>query len=235
MTAQGTPTKLGGVLVALVTVGVLLIVFGGLVLLRFPDRPGGEFEFRGVRIQSVGAGLPLIVLGVVAVALAALQGVAEPGAGAPSPSTSGGGGVPGTTVTTSRTEFTPPPDESTSWPAADCIEQHLDEEPRVSTAFRKPMPMGGTVSLNPMTTFALLLMESGETIGAMRFTYEGGIGPTVLTVYDIVDASCEPGTWTITEVDKGYVVAVTLPGGNYEVAITYDTHPVYPRAMFRRV
>jgi len=55
----------------------VLIVFGGFVLLRFSDRPGGEFEFHGMKIHSVGAGLPLIVLGVVAVVLAVFQGAPD--------------------------------------------------------------------------------------------------------------------------------------------------------------
>lgn len=54
----------------LVVVGVALVLFGALVLLRFPDRPGGRLVWHGVEVSSVGAGLPLIVLGVAAIAIA---------------------------------------------------------------------------------------------------------------------------------------------------------------------
>jgi hypothetical protein len=52
-------------------VGVALVVFGAFVLVRFPDRPGGRLVWHGVEVSSVGAGFPLIVLGVVAIAIAA--------------------------------------------------------------------------------------------------------------------------------------------------------------------
>jgi hypothetical protein len=50
--------------VVLLAVGTALVVFGSLVLLRFPDRPGGRLAWRGMEVGSAGAGLPLIALGV---------------------------------------------------------------------------------------------------------------------------------------------------------------------------
>lgn len=49
---------------AVMIVGIGLIIFGALVLLQFPDRPGGKIVLGGMGISSRGAGLPLIVLGV---------------------------------------------------------------------------------------------------------------------------------------------------------------------------
>ena len=57
-------------MLVLVIVGIALVGLGALVLLIFPDRPGGKVAWHGFEVSSVGAGLPLIVLGVVAIAIA---------------------------------------------------------------------------------------------------------------------------------------------------------------------
>jgi hypothetical protein len=57
-------------MMVLVIVGIALVGLGALVLLKFPDRPGGKVAWHGFEVSSVGAGLPLIVLGVVAIAIA---------------------------------------------------------------------------------------------------------------------------------------------------------------------
>ena len=49
----------------LLIVGILLLLFGGVVLLKFPNKPGGRIAMGTLEISSVGAGLPLIVLGVI--------------------------------------------------------------------------------------------------------------------------------------------------------------------------
>jgi hypothetical protein len=221
------------VLVALVTIGILLIVFGGLVLLRFPDRPGGVFEFRGVRVQSVGAGLPLIVLGLVAVILAALQGVAKP-------EQSGSRSTRSSSV--SATYTLPPASSAVGVSSAtspggpgECLEEHLDTEPKVNSAFQTRLPEGETVKLQTMVDSAVILMVGGKTTGAVRFKYAGGVGPSVLTVYDVVDASCRPGTWESAEIHEGFLVTVALPDHRYELTISYPEHPVYPQATFRVV
>lgn len=43
------------------------VIFGALVLIKFPNRPGGKIAWGGIEISSVGAGLPLIFLGVVCI------------------------------------------------------------------------------------------------------------------------------------------------------------------------
>ena len=45
-------------MLALLVLGLALVAFGALVLLRFPDRPGGEVRLMGLRVSSIGAGLP---------------------------------------------------------------------------------------------------------------------------------------------------------------------------------
>lgn len=55
----------------LLVIGIVLVIFGALVLVKFPDKAGGKITWLGVEISSTGAGLPLIVLGVVTMTLAA--------------------------------------------------------------------------------------------------------------------------------------------------------------------
>ena len=50
-------------------VGIGLMIFGALVLLKFPYRPGGKITWGGIEISSMGAGLPLIVLGVICIVI----------------------------------------------------------------------------------------------------------------------------------------------------------------------
>jgi hypothetical protein len=57
-------------MMVLVIAGAALVGFGALVLLIFPERPGGKVAWHGFEVNSVGAGLPLIALGVVAIAIA---------------------------------------------------------------------------------------------------------------------------------------------------------------------
>jgi hypothetical protein len=53
----------------LLLVGLALVVFGAFVLIRMPTRPGGTIRARWFEVSSVGAGLPLIVVGVVAIVI----------------------------------------------------------------------------------------------------------------------------------------------------------------------
>jgi hypothetical protein len=56
----------------LLVIGIVLVIFGGLVLVKFPDKPGARIHWRGVEIRSTSAGLPLIVLGLMTMALMAI-------------------------------------------------------------------------------------------------------------------------------------------------------------------
>lgn len=56
----------------ILALGVGLIVLGGVVLVLFPDRPGGVVRLLGLEVTSAGAGLPLIALGVILIAVAAV-------------------------------------------------------------------------------------------------------------------------------------------------------------------
>jgi hypothetical protein len=52
----------------LLVVGVGVVILGTAVLLFLPDRPGGTISWAGAQVSSKGAGLPLIALGVAAIA-----------------------------------------------------------------------------------------------------------------------------------------------------------------------
>lgn len=52
-------------MIVLLVVGIGLIIFGGIVLLKFSDKPGGRISIGPFEVSSMGAGLPLIVLGVI--------------------------------------------------------------------------------------------------------------------------------------------------------------------------
>ncbi len=71
---------------ALLVVGLALVGFGALMLLILPDRPGGKVAWHGFEVSSIGAGLPLIVTGVIAVAISAVA-PSEPHAPRKVPST----------------------------------------------------------------------------------------------------------------------------------------------------
>ena len=80
-------------MIVLMIVGAVLVGLGALVLLKFPDRPGGKVAWHGFEVSSVGAGLPLIVVGVVAIAIAGPVHFTGVGS-AISAVTPGAGGVP---------------------------------------------------------------------------------------------------------------------------------------------
>ncbi|MEW6471352.1 MAG: hypothetical protein AB1679_03690 [Actinomycetota bacterium] len=91
----------------LVILGIGLVIFGGIVLLLLPDRPGGELSFRGATLKSPTAGLPLIVVGVAAVWLGYAYPAPSAGARpAPGPSTTEPRPDTSTTATTASPDTT---------------------------------------------------------------------------------------------------------------------------------
>jgi hypothetical protein len=210
------------VLVALVTIGVLLILFGGVVLLRFPDRPGGQIEFHGVKIDSRSAGLPLIVLGLTAVVLAVL--VDKQPAPTASTSTASPTGTTGqqvtSTPTTSRDATSTAGPASSAGPAS-CINEHLETEPSVHINLRTRLPEGQTAQLIGRPA-ALILMQDTEITGAIRLQYQP-VGQPTLTVIDVVDGSCRPGTSMVQEVHNGFTVRLVLADRQYRLAVDYGS------------
>jgi len=115
----------GHVQLLLAVLGIALVALGALVLQRFPDRPGGEVRLLGLRVNSIGAGLPLIALGVLVSVVAATQ---QPEDGQPS-TDDGSGGGPG------QVSGPPPPEDA---PA--CIARFFHTRPSVSLNRQRTLP-----------------------------------------------------------------------------------------------
>ncbi len=185
-----------------------------------------------MKIDSRGAGLPLIVLGLTAVVLAVLRGAPEQTATAPV------GGPVGTTGQTATT--TPAPNRDTTTTAApsfsatpaSCVDEHLDGAPAVQKGLRARLPEGQTAQIvgNPA---ALVLTRDTEITGAVRLQYQP-IGRRTLTIIDVVDGSCRPGSSTVREVHNGFVVTLELPDRQYKLDVSYESSPAIPIATLSR-
>jgi len=162
----------------LLIAGIALVVFGAFVLLKFPDRPGGEIAWQGMTVKSVGGGLPLIVLGVAAIAIASFRGSGPP-------TESAGPGEP----IGNADPTTPGPATGAS---ATCLDRYfmgipkdrvatLEEGARDVDVIGPGQPKEGTVGLR--------LDVLGRPIGALRFQYFPGSGD-VFKIETVVDAQC---------------------------------------------
>jgi hypothetical protein len=157
---------------ALVIIGIALVVFGGFVLLRFPDRPGGTIAWHGFGVSSVGAGLPLIVLGVGAIAAG---GILYEDDGSGSPTRTGAG---------------------TTRPIAgngNCLTSLLaDIAPERKATL--PAPTINRTVIGPSETkrgmIGLRLTDRGHAVGAIRLSYDPDA--MIFMIDTLVDAACEP-------------------------------------------
>lgn len=181
---------------ALALLGAALVVFGAVVLLLFPDRPGGKIGFRGLNVSSTGAGLPLIVLGVALVVTAVAL---------PKPNLiSRGGPVTGDPVTANPTtgDAAPPnvpgPDSA---PASDCTTKFFAESPPVPTMRIRPLELGARTRLvlgpgeTQSSEFGLVLVDvlgsaEPQVLGAITVIRRPGVGFSVLRAVD--DKTCQP-------------------------------------------
>lgn len=192
------------VLVLLASVGVALVAIGALVLLRFPDRPGGKVRLLGLEVSSIGAGLPLVALGVLSVVLASGQ----QGGGtqtATSAATSGGGGQVGG----------PPPANT---PA--CVTGFFDARPVVARGRRRALP----AEVNDVEVlsaaepkrqeFGLVLTDGGRIVGAAKMAYD--IGARQFRFDRLVDRGCHNAGWTSPD----------QPGPNPSTVNNYTTLPL---------
>ena len=164
----------------LLVLGVGLVVFGAIVLIRYSDRPGGTLKWMGVEISSKGAGLPLIALGVASIAFGATRpAVQVDGAEAPAKREAGtvlvdsGGAIPGCLGAV------------TSGVAAErvaTVEVGMSSLAVVSP----PQPLDLPV--------ALLLTENGAPIGAVRLrVYRGSdASSNLIKVEEALGADCQP-------------------------------------------
>jgi hypothetical protein len=187
----------------LLVAGVGVVVLGALVLLLFPDRPGGKIAWQGVEVSSIGAGLPLIVVGLAAIAISGggiIGGDGEGGA----PGTGSGDQTPAALKC--------PDDLTTSLPS--------QRVATVESGANAQIIAGATMSKTEW--FGLRLTDGGKTVGAItaRFVPASGL----FTIQTFVDADCHaghvesiaaPGSGPLSSVQNWTNVRVTLRGRSY--------------------
>ena len=170
--------------VVLVGIGLALVAFGALVLLRFPDRPGGRLRFGGMEVSSVGAGLPLVALGVVAIAVGVLH--------QPSTPTNTGGGAGGT----GGGSGAQPPEPGF---VPECTAAFLAGDPAVARDRQRQLNEGleDVDVLGPnepkQTEFGLVLAD-GDPVGVVKTSYD--IATERFRFDAMVDRECHPLEWT---------------------------------------
>ncbi len=170
--------------VVLVGIGLALVAFGALVLLRFPDRPGGRLRFGGMEVSSVGAGLPLVALGVAAVAVGVLH--------QPSTPTDTGGGAGGT----GGGSGAHPPEPGF---VSECMAAFLAADPAVAGDRQRQLNEGleDVDVLGPnepkQTEFGLVLAD-GDPVGVVKTSYD--IATERFRFDAMVDRECHPMEWT---------------------------------------
>ena len=155
----------------LLAAGVGLVLFGALVLLRFPDRPGGKIAWRGMEVSSAGAGLPLIVVGIAAIGLGATQGDGD------DDPPSAGDAVPAGIV---ASESHPCPELFAGIPPRRVASLEAGVEGRV--VVRPSEPKRGAIGLS--------FTDGGRAVGALRIVYFPDNG--LFKVDGLVDARCRP-------------------------------------------
>jgi hypothetical protein len=172
----------------LAAVGVLLVALGALILLRFPDRPGGSVRFLGMEVSSIGAGLPVIALGLLAVVLAVEEQR----------------GSSGTPSSTNRAATAAVESEQPGVPG--CMAEFFDASPQVPVERRKYLPRRGGDDIDVLkpgepkdTEFGLILRDHGAAVGAVKMRYDADAEE--FPIDGIVDAACKPVPWT-TEQDE---------------------------------
>lgn len=186
-------------LIALLLLGVALVAFGALVLLKYSDRPGGTIKWLGAEVSSKGAGLPLIALGVGCIGFAAVRfPLASPG---PDP-------------------IIPPPPETsaTRRPDSDtsCVAALLSGVPRdrihtVEVGMGDVEIIGSHQKLD--APFVLLLTENGQRIGALRLRLYQASNSAVYKIEQAIDAGCA----NVEEMRN------TSRGGNPRELLNWDT------------
>ena len=162
-------------------VGVALVVFGAFVLWKVPDRPGGMLRWRGIEVNSVGAGLPIMVLGVVAIAAPLLLAEEE----RPTPSTVG----------PIQTTIPAAPGASTTGPSGapavtGCFADYFAGIAGDRTAIVEvgaKLVVIGRDQVKDLPA-GLLVVENGRQIGGLR--YRLAPASELFTIENVVDATC---------------------------------------------
>jgi hypothetical protein len=180
---------------------VLLIVFGLLVLLRFPDRPGGKITWQTVEVSSASAGLPLIVLGLVAIFAAGYNLPPRPGPPIPGPKDA----TPSVALT-AQIDATPAVAPTVHTDGSSTVALILDSTPCLGSFFNaetnvasgrvKPVETGASDLYlfgpdDPVEEpIGLILTDRGKLLGAIKFHFVKDNDQ--FDSDGIVDAQCVP-------------------------------------------
>ena len=125
--------------------GVLLVIFGGIVLIWFPTRQGGTVKAVNVEVSAPGAGLVLMVVG----AAAAIFGATQMG-GLPSAPTASG----------APTAVSIPPTSARTSPVAAAPSASTAARPsavaQTATSAARPVVAGATAANGPALAFVPL-------------------------------------------------------------------------------
>ncbi len=150
------------------------MLFGALVLLRFPDRPGGKIAWRGMEVSSAGAGLPLVVVGIAAIAVAATLDGGDDAAEGEEASIAPAG--------ISASESHPCPELFAGIPSRRIASLEAGVEDRI--VVRPSEPKRGAIGLS--------FTDGGRPVGALRIVYFPDNG--LFKVDGLVDARCRSAT-----------------------------------------
>ncbi|MEO5815986.1 MAG: hypothetical protein ABIT20_11975 [Gemmatimonadaceae bacterium] len=170
-------------LIALMVLGIALVAFGALVLMKYSDRPGGTIKWLGLEVTSKGAGLPLIALGVGSIVFAVARfPLASPNAGPD--------------VTTRPDTVTNPSKALTRTGShTSCYDEFLSKVPgdrvdSVEVGMTGVEIIGSHEKLDG--PFALLLTENGQRIGALRIRlYGAGTAAQLYKIEQAIDGCAE--------------------------------------------
>jgi hypothetical protein len=173
--------------------GVALVALGAVVLLRFPDRPGGRVRLLGLEVSSLGAGLPVIALGVLVVLAGGLS-ASDDTSTSSTPSTessssgSGGGGSGSANVRAMPADL----------PA--CAARFFRRSPRVSDDRRRALPAEAEdvdvigAGEPKRDEFALVLTQVGRFLGAVKLSYDPDASQYAIA--GAIDRRCRAIPWS---------------------------------------
>ncbi|HEV2881965.1 MAG TPA: hypothetical protein VGX24_11860 [Pyrinomonadaceae bacterium] len=213
-------------MLVLAALGVALVLFGGWLLVKMPERPGGKLALGKVEVSSAGAGLPLVVLGVVCVVLSAsgdLRGMI----GLPPDKT------PTPTPTTSPTPTaTATPPASPSPASGDCLQQYVAaiptdlvasvEERALNVRIIEPAPAAGEA-------FVIKFTEERAPLGAIKLSLYENNGKYIFKITSVVDAACQPASYRVIgagdqrTLHDWDTIRINFGGIAYEARIGYRT------------
>lgn len=170
----------------LLIIGIVLVIFGALVLVKLPDKAGGKVTWLGVEISSTGAGLPLIVLGVVTMTLASTLS----NNGSPSPLARPG--VPEQHAGSDQIQGPVAQAEGGQSGRIGCFQRYFQDVPLGNTpALNAGVKDRDAIQVDQLRgePFGLQFNQFGVPVGAMRLIFFPA--DRFFKIQSIVDAQCQ--------------------------------------------